>query len=509
MRLVKGPVVLVIRDGWGISKEIEGNAVAQAETPVHDVLWDQCPNSVLEASGRAVGLPEGFQGNSEVGHMNIGAGRVVKQMVTIINEEIEDGSFDRNRAFLAAIENVKQKNSALHIAGLLQDEGVHAMNTHLYALLHLAMVHNVQKICIHVFSDGRDTPPKSVMPYIEDLQQRISDLEVNARIVTVSGRYFAMDRDNRWDRTEKCYRCIAQAEGRKAQTPKHAVQMAYENKETDEFITPTVVGNYAGLEDSDSFIFFNYRFDRARQITRALVDPEFDRFERARKEIVFVPFTDYYSELNENPSVHVAYHVKKLKNILGKVLSDRGMKQLRIAETEKYAHVTFFFNDEIEDPFPGEERILVPSPKVATYDQTPEMSAYRITEKLLEEMHRYDAVILNYANPDMVAHTGDFDAAVKAVEVVDECVGKVLEKVRELDGCALLTADHGNAEYMISPEGEVLTQHSTYPVDFIVYNFYKCKVRDGKLADIAPSMLFLLGIDKPKEMTGENLIKKK
>ncbi|MBW3011125.1 2,3-bisphosphoglycerate-independent phosphoglycerate mutase [Candidatus Woesearchaeota archaeon] len=509
MKQVKGPVVLIIRDGWGISKEVEGNAVSQADTPVHDVLLEQCPHSILKASGEDVGLPKGFQGNSEVGHINIGAGRVVRQMLKKINDEIEDGSFERNKALLAAVENCKQNNSTLHIAGLLQDEGVHAMNTHLYALLHLALIHNLPKVKIHVFSDGRDTPPKSVKQFIDELQEKIKKLESPATIATVCGRYYAMDRDNRWERTEKAYNCLVSGDGRKAQTAKHAVEMAYENKETDEFISPTAVAGYAGMMDNDSFILFNYRFDRSRQISHALVDPEFNNFVRKKKNILFVPFTDYYSQLNKFPNVHVAYHVDRLKNILGEVISKNNLKQLRIAETEKYAHVTFFFNDENEEPFPGEDRILVPSPDVATYDETPEMSAEEITDNLLEVMHKYDVVILNYANPDMVAHTGNFDATVKAIEVVDKSVGKVLEKIKELEGCALITADHGNAEYMQDNQGNILTQHSKYPVDFIVYNFYKCKAKDGKLCDIAPSMLFLLGIEQPKEMIGENLIVKK
>ncbi|MCK4669767.1 MAG: 2,3-bisphosphoglycerate-independent phosphoglycerate mutase [Nanoarchaeota archaeon] len=509
MKLVKGPVVLIIRDGWGISKDIEGNAVAQAHTPVHDVLFEQCPHSQLKASGVDVGQPPGLQGNSEVGHLNLGAGRVVKQMATGINEEIESGEFERNKALLAAVENCKTHDSTLHIAGLLQDEGVHAMNTHLYALLHLVLINGLKKIKLHIISDGRDSLPKSVNRYLEELQEEIKKLEVDATFATLCGRYFAMDRDNRWERTEKAYNCIVNAEGRKAQTMKHAVEMAYENKERDEFISPTIIGDYSGMQDNDSIILFNYRYDRSRQLSHALVDPVFDKFERKKKNIVYVPFADYYAKLNDIPNVCVAYHVQELKNILGVMVAKSNMKQLRIAETEKYAHVTFFFNDENEEALPGEDRIVIPSPKVATYDETPEMSAYKITEQLLEVMHKYDLVVLNYANTDMVAHTGDFDATIKSVEVVDECVGKVLEKIKELDGCAVITADHGNAEYMIDAEGNMLTQHSKNPVDFIIYNFYKCKVKDGRLGDVAPSILFLLGIEKPKEMTGENLIKKK
>ncbi|MBD3259291.1 2,3-bisphosphoglycerate-independent phosphoglycerate mutase [Candidatus Woesearchaeota archaeon] len=507
---MKRPIILIILDGWGLRKEREGNAILQADTPVFDILMQECPNSRLKASGEAVGLPERFQGNSEVGHMNIGAGRVMDEMLLRINKAINRKAFFRNPALLKAIVNCQNNSSTLHLMGLLQDQGVHAMNTHLYALLKMARMYNIQDIKIHVFADGRDTPPKSVLKYIRDLKNKIKELKMESRtrIATIQGRYFAMDRDQRWERDKLSYDCLAEAKGRKANTVEEAVHIAYENNETDEFIKPTAIGDFKGIKNKDSVIFYNYRLDRARQLTRAFVDPKFKFFRRKKLNITYVAFTHYYDELEHCKNAYIAFEPLKVKNILGEVLSKHDLKQLRIAETEKYAHVTFFFNNENETPFKGEDRIIIPSPKVATYDLRPEMSAKKITDKVLKQMPEYDVIILNFANADMVGHTGDLRAAIRGIETIDKYLGKILEKTRELKGIAVITADHGNAEQM---QGKTVTSHSTNPVPLIIYNYKnknQIKLKNGKLADIAPTILFLLGIKKPKEMTGINLIKR-
>lgn len=505
---MKRPIILIILDGWGLRKEREGNAILQANTPVFDILLEECPNSRLKASGEAVGLPERFQGNSEVGHMNIGAGRVMDEMLLRINKAINRKAFFRNPALLKSIVNCQNSNSTLHLMGLLQDQGVHAMNTHLYALIKMARMYNIQDIKIHIFADGRDTPPKSVLKYIRELKNKIKDLKMEYRteIATIQGRYFAMDRDQRWDRDKLSYDCLAEAKGRKANTVEEAVHMAYENKETDEFIKPTVIKNFTGIKDKDSIIFFNYRLDRARQLTHAFIDPNFKFFRRKKLDITYTAFAHYYDELEHCKNTYIAFEPLKVKNILGEVLANNNLKQLRIAETEKYAHVTFFFNNEDETPFKGEDRIIIPSPKVATYDLRPEMSAKKITDKVIKQLPKYDVVILNFANADMVGHTGDIRAAIRGIETVDNCMGRILEKIRELKGIAVITADHGNAEHMA---GQTVKSHTTNPVPFIIYNYKdkkQIKLKNGKLADIAPTMLFLLGIKKPIEMTGNCLI---
>ncbi|MBW3013359.1 2,3-bisphosphoglycerate-independent phosphoglycerate mutase [Candidatus Woesearchaeota archaeon] len=505
---MKRPIILIILDGWGLRKEREGNAILQANTPVFDILLEECPNSRLKASGEAVGLPERFQGNSEVGHMNIGAGRVMDEMLLRINKAINRKAFFRNPALLKSIVNCQNSNSTLHLMGLLQDQGVHAMNTHLYALIKMARMYNIQDIKIHIFADGRDTPPKSVLKYIRELKNKIKDLKMEYRteIATIQGRYFAMDRDQRWDRDKLSYDCLAEAKGRKANTVEEAVHMAYENKETDEFIKPTVIKNFTGIKDKDSIIFFNYRLDRARQLTHAFIDPNFKFFRRKKLDITYTAFAHYYDELEHCKNTYIAFEPLKVKNILGEVLANNNLKQLRIAETEKYAHVTFFFNNEDETPFKGEDRIIIPSPKVATYDLRPEMSAKKITDKVIKQLPKYDVVILNFANADMVGHTGDIRAAIRGIETVDNCMGRILERIRELKGIAVITADHGNAEHMA---GQTVKSHTTNPVPFIIYNYKdkkQIKLKNGKLADIAPTMLFLLGIKKPIEMTGNCLI---
>jgi len=402
---------------------------------------------------------------------------------------------------MKAIENVKKNNSTLHIMGILQDAGVHGMNTHLYALLELAKKNDVQKVNIHLFTDGRDADPKSAQQFLDKLN-KIKEI---GEISTVIGRYYAMDRDNRWERTKKAYDCLVFGEGRRAVSTSAAIKMAYENKETDEFISPTIIEGYKGMNENDSIILFNFRLDRARQLTKCFASKQFTKFRRREFNNVFVCMATYYHELltNSKENVFIAFEHKHIPNVLGDVLSKNNLKQLRIAETEKYAHVTYFFNGQEENPFPNEERILIPSPKVATYDLKPEMSANEITNTLLKEISKYDVVIVNFANADMVGHTGDLKAAIKAVEVIDECLGKILEKVRDLGGVALITADHGNAEDIINDR---ITSHSTNNVEFIVYN-YSCRlVREGLLANVAPTILQILGIEKPKEMTEDSLI---
>ncbi|OPX85442.1 MAG: 2,3-bisphosphoglycerate-independent phosphoglycerate mutase [Pelotomaculum sp. PtaB.Bin104] len=507
------PLVLVIMDGWGLSSRSEGNAVEQASTPNIDDYSASYPHCTLVCSGEEVGLPEGQMGNSEVGHLNIGAGRVVYQELTRINRAVRDGSFFDNETLLKAVSQAKKQNSALHLIGLLSDGGVHSHINHLFALLDLAARENLSRVFIHAFLDGRDVPPANAKEYFELLEQKLNKLGFGA-VATVMGRYYAMDRDKRWERVEKAYRAMVLGEGVQAVSSFDAVDQGYSRRETDEFIQPTVLRRESGepvaqISDGDSIIFFNFRPDRARELTRAFVDIDFSGFSRPanRPEVSFTCMT-LYDKTIEAP---VAFQPKTLNNTLGQVLSACGIAQLRLAETEKYAHVTFFFNGGVEAPNQGEERILVPSPKVATYDLKPEMSALEVTDTFLEQLalNKFQVIIMNYANADMVGHTGVMTAAVQAVETVDSCLGRVVPAVLQKGGTVLITADHGNAEEMIDEQGEVFTAHTTNPVPFLMirHDIEEVSLRlDGSLEDIAPTMLRLINISKPKEMTGNSLI---
>ena len=503
--------MLMILDGFGDNKNKDGNAIKLANTPNIDKLMKKYPNTDIFTSGLHVGLPEGQMGNSEVGHTNIGAGRIVYQELTRITKSIEDGDFFSNPEFIAAIENCKKYNSKLHILGLVSDGGVHSHNRHLYGLLEMAKRRDFEDVYVHCFLDGRDTPPASAETYVAELQEKMKEKGVG-KIASLSGRFYAMDRDKRWQRVQKCYDALVNGEGEKAGDPIKAIEDSYQKEVFDEFVVPTVMCNgnepVAKIEENDSVIFFNFRPDRAREITRALVDPEFDGFETKKMNLYYVCFTSYDETM---PNVHIAFKKEPLKNTFGEVVSEAGLTQLRIAETEKYAHVTFFFNGGEEKQYPGEDRILVPSPKVETYDMKPEMSAYEVTDKVCEalENDKYDVVILNFANTDMVGHTGSLQAAIKAVEAVDECVGRIVKIIEEKQGNLLITADHGNAEQMIDYKtGEPHTAHTTNPVPIILVTdnkAYKLK-ENGKLADLAPTMLDLMGIKQPEEMTGESLL---
>ena len=507
----KKPVVLAILDGYGKSEIVEGNAVLAANTPNLDKLTAENPTTIIHASGLDVGLPDGQMGNSEVGHTNIGAGRIVYQELTRITKSISDGDFFDNEAFNNACYNCIKNGSALHIMGLLSDGGVHSHNEHAYALIKLAKEKGLDKIYIHCFLDGRDVSPTSGVDFAKSLVNKIRDIGAG-EIATVMGRYYAMDRDNRWERVVKAYDAMVKGEGEMCDSAVSAIQASYNKDVTDEFVVPTVItkdGAPTGkISNGDSVIFYNFRPDRAREITRTLVDPDFTGFEREMLNLYFVCMTQYDASM---PNVNVAFKPESLTNTFGEYVSSLGMKQLRIAETEKYAHVTFFFNGGVEKTYEGEDRILVASPKVATYDMQPEMSAYEVTEKLLEALdtNKYDVVILNYANCDMVGHTGVMEAAVKAVEAVDTCIGKVYDKVSSMGGIMLITADHGNAEQMIDPETkDVFTAHSTNIVPLIVTGLGDIKLKKGRLADLAPTMLDIMGVEKPKEMTGESIIEK-
>ena len=502
---MKKPLVLMILDGFGCAPK-EGNAIAAAKKPNIDALFASNPVTKIGASGLDVGLPDGQMGNSEVGHTNMGAGRIVYQELTRITKSIQDGPFFENEAFLAAMENAKKNDSALHLIGLLSDGGVHSHITHLYALVEMAKKMGLTKVFVHCLLDGRDVPPSSGKDYVQQLSDKLKEIGVG-QIATVMGRYYAMDRDNRWERVEKAYAAMVYGEGEKAACGVCAVANSYEKDVTDEFVVPCVIDGAQPIQANDSIIFFNFRPDRAREITRTFVDPDFNGFERRGGffPVTYVCMTQYDATM---PNVQVAFKPQVLKNTLGEYLSDKGMTQLRIAETEKYAHVTFFFNGGVETVYPGEDRILVKSPKVATYDLQPEMSAYEVTDKMVEAIKsgKYDVIILNYANCDMVGHTGVFEAAVKAVEAVDTCVGRVTAAIREMDGVLLLTADHGNADKMVDEDGEPFTAHTTNPVPFCVAG-YSCQLREGgRLADIAPTMLQILGLPQPEEMDGKSLI---
>ena len=510
---MKKPTVLLILDGYGERKEKDGNAIALANTPVMDKLKKEFPYVEGQASGLFVGLPDGQMGNSEVGHMNMGAGRIVYQELTRITKAIEDGDFFENKALKEAVEHCKKENSALHFMGLVSSGGVHSHIEHIYGLLELAKRAGLKKVYLHAFLDGRDTPPDSGKSFLMDVEKKMRELGVG-EIATISGRYYAMDRDKNYDRVEKAYRAMVDGTGEKASSVEEAIDASYAKKVYDEFVLPTVIekdGAVHTVSDGDAMIFFNFRPDRAREICHAFCDDEFNFFNRGpRKKVFFVCFTDYDPTI---PNKRVAFEKEEIHNTLGEVVSNLGKNQLRIAETEKYAHVTFFFNGGKEEPYKNEDRILVPSPKeVPTYDLKPEMSCYTVTEKLTEAIRsgKYDLVVANFANPDMVGHTGVLPAAIKAIEVVDECMGKVVDAVESMHGNLFILADHGNADIMIDEKtGEPYTAHTTNPVPFILVSEEKHKLREGGcLADVAPTLLELMGIPQPKEMTGKSLLEK-
>jgi len=510
---MKKPTVLLILDGYGERKEKEGNAIALAKTPVMDRLKKEFPYVEGQASGLFVGLPDGQMGNSEVGHLNMGAGRIVYQELTRITKSIQDGDFFENKALKAAVEHCKKEDSALHFMGLVSSGGVHSHIEHIYGLLELAKRAGLKKVYLHAFLDGRDTPPDSGKSFLLAVEKKMQELGVG-EIATISGRYYAMDRDKNYDRVEKAYRAMVDGTGEKASSVEESIDASYAKKIYDEFVLPTVIekdGAVHTVSDGDAMIFFNFRPDRAREICHAFCDDDFSFFERgARKNIFFVCFTDYDPTI---PNKHVAFEKEEIHNTLGEVVSNLGKNQLRIAETEKYAHVTFFFNGGKEEPYENEDRILVPSPKeVPTYDLKPEMSCYTVTEKLTEAIHsgKYDLVVANFANPDMVGHTGVLPAAIKAIEVVDECMGKVVDAVESMHGNLFILADHGNADIMIDEKtGEPYTAHTTNPVPFILVSEEKHKLREGGcLADVAPTLLELMGIPQPKEMTGKSLLER-
>lgn len=513
-KLEKRPVALLVLDGFGYNESAEGNAVAAADTPNLDRLRASYPHTLVRTSGMAVGLPDGQMGNSEVGHTNIGAGRIVYQELTRITKSIQDGDFYENPALKEAVHNAKKPGQALHLFGLLSDGGVHSHNTHLYALLEMAKKAEVPEVYIHCFFDGRDVPPDSAKCYTEELVKKTEEIGIG-KIASIMGRYYAMDRDNRWERVEKAYRAMVTGEGPQAEDPVQAVAASYEAGVMDEFVLPTVItdnGKPVGLiKADDSVIFFNFRPDRAREITRCFMQPDFSGFElpKGRFPLHYVTMTQFDKTFDEYPGINVAYRPTSLDNTFGEYISSNGLTQLRIAETEKYAHVTFFFNGGVEKEYPGEDRALIPSPKVATYDLKPEMSAYEVAEEALAriESDKYDVIILNFANCDMVGHTGVFAAAKAAVEAVDTCAGKVIDAILAKGGVALITADHGNAEQMIDPDqGGPFTAHTTLPVELIVAGAGDVKLKTGVLADLAPTMLDLMKLDKPVEMTGTSLI---
>ena len=510
----KKPVVLMILDGYGLNDNCEHNAVCEGKTPVMDQLMSQCPFVKGQASGLAVGLPEGQMGNSEVGHLNMGAGRVVYQELTRITKSINDGDFFNVPEFLTAVENCKKNNSALHLFGLVSTGGVHSHLNHIYGLLELAKRNGLEKVYVHCFLDGRDTPPESGKEFVTELEAKMAELGTG-KVASVMGRYYAMDRDKRWDRVELAYKALTKGEGNTAVSATEGIQASYDAGKSDEFVVPfTVTENgkpLATINDGDSVIFFNFRPDRAREITHAFCDDDFDGFPREKKlDLVYVCFTDYDETITNKL---VAFKKESITNTFGEFLAANGKKQVRIAETEKYAHVTFFFNGGVEEPNKGEDRILVKSPKVATYDLKPEMSAYEVCDKLVDAIKadKYDVIVINFANPDMVGHTGVEAAVIKAIEAVDECVGKAVDAVKEVGGQMFICADHGNAEQLIDEEtGEPFTAHTTNPVPFILVNADPAyKLREGGcLADIAPTLIELMGMQQPADMTGKSLLVK-
>lgn len=505
-------MMLMILDGYGINENEKGNAVKLANTPNINKLMKTCPTTTIYTSGLKVGLPEGQMGNSEVGHTNIGAGRIVYQDLTKITKSIEDGDFFSNEVLTKAIENCKKYNSNLHVMGLLSDGGVHSHERHLYAILELAKRNDFDNVYVHCFMDGRDTAPTSGEGYVAKLEEKMKEKGVG-KIASLSGRFYAMDRDKRWQRVQKAYDAMVNGKGEKATSAIQAVEASYQKEVFDEFIEPTVIYNQdapvATIGKHDSVICFNFRPDRAREITRTLVDKDFNEFETKKDLDLYYVCMTPYDETLEN--VEIAFKKEALKNTFGEYISKYGLKQLRIAETEKYAHVTFFFNGGEEKQYEGEDRILVPSPKVETYDMKPEMSACEVTDKVVDAINskKYDSIILNYANPDMVGHTGNLEAAIKAIETIDKCVQRVVEAVNAQNGMLLITADHGNSEQMIDYKtGEPYTAHTTNPVPLILVGKDNIKLKEGKLADLAPTMLELMGMEIPKEMTGESIIQK-
>ncbi|WP_026759321.1 2,3-bisphosphoglycerate-independent phosphoglycerate mutase [Selenomonas ruminantium] len=504
--LKNAPVALIIMDGCGLGdKTDKNNAVQVANTPVLDGLLAKYKTSQLQASGEFVGLPDGQMGNSEVGHTNIGAGRIIYQQLTRITRDIKNGDFFKNEALLSIVNGVKEKNGALHLMGLVSPGGVHSHQDHLYALLEMAKKEGIKEVYVHAFLDGRDVPPQSAQPFLEELEAKCKEIGAGC-IATVSGRYYAMDRDNRWERVVKAYEAITHAEGVSADSAVAGLKASYDNDVNDEFVVPFVVKGYEGMKNGDGAIFFNFRPDRARQLTHSFVDEIFDGFER--DEDLKIPFATF-SQYEDGMNALVAFPPESINNTLGEIIQNKGMTQLRIAETEKYAHVTFFFNGGVEEPYKGEDRILVPSPKVATYDLQPEMSAVEVTDKVVEAIKsgKYDFIILNYANCDMVGHTGVFPAVIKAVETVDTCVGRFVDAIREVGGEVCITADHGNADKMMDYDNDQpFTKHTTNPVPFIVVSDRVKSVKDGALCDIAPTLLTLAGVEIPAEMTGKNLV---
>ncbi|MEJ2531669.1 MAG: 2,3-bisphosphoglycerate-independent phosphoglycerate mutase [Halioglobus sp.] len=508
----KKPAVLIVLDGWGYREESRDNAIANAATPVWDRLWQNAPHTLISGSGLDVGLPEGQMGNSEVGHMCLGAGRIIYQNITRIDQAIADGSFDTNPAYTGAIDRAVAAGGAVHVFGLLSPGGVHSHENQLFAAIRLAVKRGAERVYLHAFLDGRDTPPRSAGPSLEKADRLFAELG-RGRVASITGRYFAMDRDNRWDRTEKAYRLLTEAEAEyRAATAGEALAAAYERGENDEFVAPTVVRGdgeaQAVVADNDAVLFMNFRADRARQLTRSFVDRDFTAFERrvVPKLADFVMTTEYAADIDAS----CAYPPERLSNVLGDFIAQRGKTQLRIAETEKYAHVTFFFSGGREEPFPGEDRELIPSPDVATYDLKPEMSAPEVTDKLVAAIRsgKYDLIVCNYANGDMVGHTGVYEAAVKAVEALDACLDRVEKAVLEVDGQALITADHGNCEQMVDYEAhQQHTQHTTelVPLVYIGHRPLRLDPAGGRLADIAPTLLALMDMPQPPEMTGTNL----
>jgi 2,3-bisphosphoglycerate-independent phosphoglycerate mutase len=500
---MKKPVCLIIRDGWGRAESNTPNAIYSARTPFTDTYEQQWPTTVIETSGLSVGLPEGYQGNSEVGHLNIGAGRIVYQSLTRIDKAVADGEFFSNEAFVDAIETAKRRGSTLHLIGLIQEEGVHAVTRHCLSLLEMCTKQDLDKVLIHAITDGRDTPPTSAREHLGVLQEGVDRIGVG-RVASLIGRYYAMDRDTRWDRTELAYRALLRGEGARVPDWHAGIEEAYAAGENDEFIKPRLI-DFDGIGSDDVMIFFNFRFDRTRQLTKAIVEPAFSEFETVPHNIHFVAMTHYY----DNGNFVEAFPEMENANILGETLARAGLKQLRCAETEKYAHVTFFFNGQRNDPFDGEDRILVSSPKVATYDMQPEMSAPEVRDKLVAaiESEKYDVIITNFANCDMVGHTGVYEAILEAVETVDACVHDVVEAALGKGGVCILCADHGNADQTKLADGSPMTAHTTNPVPLTIIGLDGVKVPDsGRLCDIAPTMLSILGIEQPAEMTGRSLL---
>ena len=506
------PLALIILDGFGLREEVKGNAIAQANKPNYDQLWNEFPHTQIGASGLSVGLPEGQMGNSEVGHLNIGAGRIVYQELTRVTKSIKEGTFYNNEVFLGAINHVKEHNTNLHLYGLLSDGGVHSHIEHLYALLTLAKREEVKNVYIHAFLDGRDVAPDSAIKFIENLQNKIDELGIG-KIATVQGRYYAMDRDKRWERTEKAYRAMVYGEGPHYQDPLIAIRESYEKSLYDEFVMPTVIVDnndhpIGKIKSEDGIIFFNFRPDRAIQISQVFTNDDFRDFDRGEsypKNIYYVCLTHFSESVNG----YVAYKPTNLDNTFGEIISRQGLKQLRIAETEKYPHVTYFFSGGREQELPGEKRVLIPSPKVATYDLKPEMSIYELTDVAIEEIEKneHDVIILNYANPDMVGHSAKLEPTIKAIEAVDDNLGRVIDNILARDGIAIIIADHGNSEYLIDENNNPVTAHTTNPVPFIITKKSVELREDGILADIAPTMLKLLNIEQPSDMTGKSIIK--